>query len=246
MALLVEWFLFNRGRTDVMGRVAVKDSDQQGGKKAKATSATKRSGKKATITNKTTVRKAAASRKAVRSVEDFQTFISTRIRDLRLDQELSQKQLAAKSGIDQAQISQLENNRTSPKMTTFFKLARALEVQPNDFFSNLWGSEINNDPKDTNIDFVARELARKIKLRTRNNGKASEIWKEFEQSEGKNTPLLARLLVNVFFAPQFKRSLNDAVKLPDYQKFLIGELIGLMMSDEVSKKHLTQLERAIP
>lgn len=62
--------------------------------------------------------------------------IASRLRLLRAHRELSQDQLAERSGLHRNQISNIERNTSrddgcaDPQMSTIFKLARALNVTP--------------------------------------------------------------------------------------------------------------------
>ena len=49
--------------------------------------------------------------------------------DTRISQNLTQKELAARTGIDQADISKLENGRANPSIKTLQRLAKALNMQ---------------------------------------------------------------------------------------------------------------------
>lgn len=54
--------------------------------------------------------------------------LGTKIRDLRLRRGLTVQQLAEASGLSKGFISQIENHRTSPSLTTLHDLARALDT----------------------------------------------------------------------------------------------------------------------
>ena len=49
--------------------------------------------------------------------------------DARIEQNLTQKELAARTGIDQADISKLENGTRNPSLKLLKKLASGLEMQ---------------------------------------------------------------------------------------------------------------------
>jgi len=55
-------------------------------------------------------------------------FEGTKIRLLRKEKKLSLKELADKSGVSVATISQIERGNADPTMTTFYKICRALNV----------------------------------------------------------------------------------------------------------------------
>ncbi len=56
----------------------------------------------------------------------------TTLKDLRIKKVLSQRDLAAQSGVGVATINRLENGLQKPTFKTIRKLAKALKVQPSD------------------------------------------------------------------------------------------------------------------
>lgn len=178
------------------------------------------------------------------SDEDFQRYIASRIRDSRILRGFSQLELAELAGIDQAQVSQFENRRVLPKMNTFYKLIRALEINPSEFFSDF--GRVGNkreDQADASIDIVARGLSQRIRKATRNDELTRDLWLEYERSRGRKTTLLSSLLVKVFFQPNFKKNIRHVNELGEYQKFLVGELVGFMLDETGGSSRLTTSER---
>ena len=57
------------------------------------------------------------------------------LREQRNSTELSQEQLARNADVDRTFVSQMERGIRQPTLTTLFKLARALEVQPSTMVS---------------------------------------------------------------------------------------------------------------
>lgn len=57
------------------------------------------------------------------------------LREQRNSTELSQEQLALNADVDRTFVSQMERGIRQPTLTTLFKLARALEVQPSTLVS---------------------------------------------------------------------------------------------------------------
>ena len=57
-------------------------------------------------------------------------YIGDRLKSLRIEQALTQKELADKAGVNAATVARLERNETEPHMPTVRKLAAALEVHP--------------------------------------------------------------------------------------------------------------------
>ena len=56
--------------------------------------------------------------------------IGDRLKDLRIEQALTQRELADKAGIGVNTMNRIELNETEPHMSTIRKLARALGVEP--------------------------------------------------------------------------------------------------------------------
>jgi transcriptional regulator with XRE-family HTH domain len=57
-------------------------------------------------------------------------YIGDRLKDLRTEQALTQRELADKAGIGANTLNRIELNETEPHMTTIRKLAQALAVEP--------------------------------------------------------------------------------------------------------------------
>lgn len=60
---------------------------------------------------------------------------STRLRELRTEKGISQKKLADLAGISQASIFYWEKGTRKPKLEQLYRIASALGVSPNEFFS---------------------------------------------------------------------------------------------------------------
>lgn len=63
-------------------------------------------------------------------------FDGTKIRDLRLTQNLSLKELAERSGVSISMISQIERRNTDPTLTTLYKLCKGLDVSISSLLEN--------------------------------------------------------------------------------------------------------------
>ena len=57
-------------------------------------------------------------------------YIGDRLKALRVEQALTQEELADKAGVAPNTVARLERNETEPHMTTLRKLANVLEVAP--------------------------------------------------------------------------------------------------------------------
>ena len=60
--------------------------------------------------------------------------ITARITKLRKERNMTQLDLATKIGMEENAIQRLEKNRTSPTLKTLLRVARGLDVSPDDFF----------------------------------------------------------------------------------------------------------------
>jgi transcriptional regulator with XRE-family HTH domain len=57
-------------------------------------------------------------------------FIGDKLKDLRVEQALTQRELAENAGIGVSTLNRIELNETEPHMSTIRKLAQALGVEP--------------------------------------------------------------------------------------------------------------------
>ncbi|KRL36088.1 cro CI family transcriptional regulator [Lactiplantibacillus plantarum subsp. plantarum ATCC 14917 = JCM 1149 = CGMCC 1.2437] len=61
--------------------------------------------------------------------------IGQRIRNLRIQKQLTQEELGERTDLSKGYISQLEHNQSSPSMETFFAILEVLGCAPADFFA---------------------------------------------------------------------------------------------------------------
>jgi transcriptional regulator with XRE-family HTH domain len=57
-----------------------------------------------------------------------------KVRIIRIEKGLSQKELSEKAGIDYTYISAIENNKKTPSIPLLVKIANALDCSVKDFF----------------------------------------------------------------------------------------------------------------
>ena len=62
--------------------------------------------------------------------------IGKKLKDLRLQKNLTQEELGERTDLTKGYISQLENNLSSPSMETFFDVLEVLGTTPKDFFDS--------------------------------------------------------------------------------------------------------------
>ena len=106
-------------------------------------------------------------------------FIGSRIREMRKAQSLTLQQLAERSGLSPAHLSQLERDQASPSITALYSIAEGLKVNLHWFFASesqvLEDNEINyivrkNERRrlvyrdDVVDELLSPNLARKIEL----------------------------------------------------------------------------------
>lgn len=66
------------------------------------------------------------------------SWIGTKIKSLRTQQNLSLKELSDHSQISKSLLSKIENNRTIPSLPVFMNILEAMDVAPKDFFEDLY------------------------------------------------------------------------------------------------------------
>lgn len=60
--------------------------------------------------------------------------VGDRIREIRLEHNLTQEQLGERAGIDRQAINRIEQGHASPRLDTLIRLAEALQVPLGDLF----------------------------------------------------------------------------------------------------------------
>jgi transcriptional regulator with XRE-family HTH domain len=68
------------------------------------------------------------------SDSDFLILLGNRIKTLRKEKAVSQRELAYKIGMEKSNLSVIENGKSNPQILTLLKIAAALEVKPNVLF----------------------------------------------------------------------------------------------------------------
>lgn len=61
-------------------------------------------------------------------LKEFIKKIGNRIKELRIEKNMTQLDLAVASNIDERQIQRLEASHTSPTIKTLYKISKALEI----------------------------------------------------------------------------------------------------------------------
>lgn len=73
--------------------------------------------------------------------------IADKIKAIRTDKGLSQKEIALSVGIDQAQYSRIESGKVEPTLSSLEKIAEAMGVKLADFFSEEKPIDVNSYDK---------------------------------------------------------------------------------------------------
>ena len=91
-----------------------------------------------------------------------------KLKELREERNLSQKELGDKmGGITQQTIAQYEKKETVPKFETVSKIANALEINPNIFYSN-FSQSVANDSEEIGEKIKAMRHAKVGEFSKRN------------------------------------------------------------------------------
>ena len=83
-----------------------------------------------------------------KEVDDLIEDIGKKIRELRKQQDISLRQLSRRTGLSNSLLSQVENSKISPSISTLDKIARALEVSIVQFFEDVKIKEISITRQD--------------------------------------------------------------------------------------------------
>jgi transcriptional regulator with XRE-family HTH domain len=67
--------------------------------------------------------------------EDIIAQITTKLKDIRKEKNLTLHELAEIVGVTKGMLSQVENNRTIPSLTVFLNIIKSLQIDINDFFT---------------------------------------------------------------------------------------------------------------
>ena len=67
-------------------------------------------------------------------LESFEVAVANRIKNERIQRRMSQMDLALEAGLSQGYLAMIENHQKIPTITTIFKLARALNMSPENLF----------------------------------------------------------------------------------------------------------------
>jgi len=68
--------------------------------------------------------------------EDMIVQITTKLKDIRKEKNITLQELAEAAGVTKGMLSQVENNRTIPSLTVFLNIIKSLKIDINDFFQD--------------------------------------------------------------------------------------------------------------
>lgn len=63
--------------------------------------------------------------------------VAERLCELRLENDLTQEQLAQASGIDRKTVNRIENGHFSPNLSTLIRVCKALKVKPSEVLEGI-------------------------------------------------------------------------------------------------------------
>ncbi|EGT2192653.1 helix-turn-helix domain-containing protein [Clostridium perfringens] len=136
--------------------------------------------------------------------------IGTKIRVIRKNNKMTQKELAAKSGVSEISIRNYENNKRNPKYETLEKIAIALETPINEFNKSFTGS--NED--------TIKKLINSMDIKTSENPSEKEIASIFilkDIVDNKDFYCLKTIMDNINFDID---SLSEKEQKEIYKKIL--------------------------
>ena len=70
-------------------------------------------------------------------IVDLKEMIGSRIQEIRNKKGITQDQLSEKVGISSKYLSSIERGKENPTLNTILKMARSLDVKPDEFFTHL-------------------------------------------------------------------------------------------------------------
>ncbi len=68
--------------------------------------------------------------------EDIIVQITNKLKGIRKEKNITLQELADTAGVSKGMLSQVENNRTIPSLSVFFKIIKSLNIDVNEFFQN--------------------------------------------------------------------------------------------------------------
>ena len=71
------------------------------------------------------------------TILDLKEMIGSRIQEIRNKKGMTQDQLSEKVGISSKYLSSIERGKENPTLNTILKMARSLDVKPDEFFTYL-------------------------------------------------------------------------------------------------------------
>lgn len=83
--------------------------------------------------------------------EDIIVQITTKLKDIRKEKNITLQDLAESAGVTKGMLSQVENNRTIPSLTVFLNIIKSLKIDINDFFQDF------NTGKESKVIFKKKE-----------------------------------------------------------------------------------------
>lgn len=144
--------------------------------------------------------------------------IGKKIKNLRIQKNLTQEELAERTGLSKGYISQLEHNSSSPAMDTFFNILEVLGTTPSEFFN-----------EQTNEQKVVYDQNEQTVIRDEDNGYQIS-WLIPESNEKEMEPILLDFEKNGEYK-QFPPSMSET-----FAYILTGEVSVTIGKDMYTAK----------
>jgi len=75
-------------------------------------------------------------------------YVIEKIKSIRVKKGISQMELSLRSNLSQSFIANIEKGKKQPSVLTLIRIAEALEVNPNDFFPELYNFDKKEQTKE--------------------------------------------------------------------------------------------------
>lgn len=90
-------------------------------------------------------------------MSDIAKIVGNRIRNLRVDQGLSQEELAYRAGVSPSHIGKLERGEKNPSLSSIDKITNALGITLEDLFKYIQPSTVDTD--NTTLSLLINKLS---------------------------------------------------------------------------------------
>lgn len=141
--------------------------------------------------------------------------IGQKIKEVRKQKSLTQKELGKRAGISQQQIAQYENGKLKPKIETISKIADALDAPKNLFYDNLDSLEKGEIVKNDLIDII-KNLNLEVESITDKGGSIEKVLSKAVEKKRSYIRLYDQL--NNMGQSKALEQVELLTKIPEYRK----------------------------